>query len=108
MTDSKCHRCAQKKLEINSHVQPPLGPVCLIRIKKRGGEYDDHSVFCKQGFQWASMDDCLHMMQLTKQRLESTLAQNIKELEAGLQLWIGWKLLFKKAITLEADSSTEE
>eukprot|EP00961_Rhodomonas_salina_P080814 1086883-Rhodomonas_salina.1 len=66
------------------------------------------SVFCKQGFPWASMDDCLHMMQLTKQRLESTLAQNIKELEAGLQTWIGGKLLFKKSIALEADLSTEE
>eukprot|EP00961_Rhodomonas_salina_P157116 2115243-Rhodomonas_salina.1 len=43
MTDSKCHRCAEKRLEINSHVQPQLGLVCLIGVKKRGGEYDDHS-----------------------------------------------------------------
>eukprot|EP00961_Rhodomonas_salina_P242100 3270651-Rhodomonas_salina.1 len=62
------------------------------------------SVFCKQP--WASMDYCLHLMQLTKQSLESTLAH--KEQEAGLQTWIGRKLLFKKLIALEADSTTEE
>eukprot|EP00961_Rhodomonas_salina_P163510 2202213-Rhodomonas_salina.3 len=80
MTDLKCHCCPQKKSEINLHVQPQLGQVILVWVKKRGSVYDDHAVFCKQGFPWASTNDCLHLMQLTKQRLESTLAQNIKEL----------------------------
>eukprot|EP00961_Rhodomonas_salina_P088290 1187443-Rhodomonas_salina.1 len=43
-----------------------------------------------------------------KRSLRRTLVQNIKELEAGLQTWIGGKLLFKKLIALEADSTTEE